>query len=157
MLSRRSIRCRSNHHIQSQYTDSGPSNPNSHPIMLGTWQDSLWSGLFRGTTLHEIGILLIITFFCLPVIPGPSDCQLDWTWGRYHGGRRPSSDNSFHSPAIISPSSLDKPSIMKCYHHRRMCSHTSPRRSPMMVTLHDTRFVKCRCWNDSWTVKTVVT
>ena len=26
-----------------------------------------------------------------------------------------------------------------------------------MVTLHDTRFVECRWWNDGWTVKTVVT
>ena len=30
-------------------------------------------------------------------------------------------------------------------------------RSPTMVTLHDTRFVECRWWNDGWTVKTVVT
>ena len=30
-------------------------------------------------------------------------------------------------------------------------------RSSTMVTLHDTRFVKCRWWNDGWTVKTVVT
>ena len=30
-------------------------------------------------------------------------------------------------------------------------------RSPTMVTLHDTRFVACRWWNDGWTVKTVVT
>ena len=28
---------------------------------------------------------------------------------------------------------------------------------PTMVTLHDTRFVECRWWNDGWTVKTVVT
>ena len=34
--------------------------------------------------------------------------------GRYHGGRRPSSDNSFHSPTVIPPSALDKPSIMNC-------------------------------------------
>ena len=43
------------------------------------------------------------------------------------------------------------------YHRRRMCSHTSPRRSPTMVTLHDTGLVECRWWNDGWTVKTVVT
>ena len=79
------------------------------------------------------------------------------TWGRYHGSRRPSSDDSFHSPTIIPPSALDKTSIMKRYHRRRTCSHTSPRRSPTMVTLHDTRFVECRWWNDGWTVKTVVT
>ena len=79
------------------------------------------------------------------------------TRGRYHGGRRPSSDDSFHSPTVIPPPTLDKPSIMKRYHRRRTCSHTSPRRSPTMVTLHDTRFVECRWWSDGWTVKTVVT
>ena len=63
----------------------------------------------------------------------------------------------FDSPTIIPPSALDKPSIMKRYHRRRTCSHTSPRRSPTMVTLHDTQFVECRWWNDGWTVKTVVT
>ena len=66
------------------------------------------------------------------------------TRGRYHGGRRPSNDDSFHSPTVIPPSALDKPSIMKRDHRRRTCSHTSPRRSPTMVTLHDTRFVECR-------------
>ena len=93
----------------------------------------------------------------------------DWTWekphgrawieprGRYHGGRPPSSDDSLHSPTLIPPSALDKPSIMKRYHRRRTCSHTSPRRPPTMVTLRDTGFVECRCWNDGWTVKTVVT
>ena len=44
--------------------------------------------------------------------------------GRYHGGRRPSSDDS---PTVIPPSALDKPSIMKRYHRRRTCRHTSPR------------------------------
>ena len=57
---------------------------------------------------------------------------------------------------VIPPSALDKPSIMKRYYRRRTCSHTSPRRLPTMVTLHDTRFVECRCWNDGWTTKTVV-
>ena len=80
-----------------------------------------------------------------------------WIRGRYHGGRRPSRDDSFHSPTVIPPSALDKPSIMKRYHRRRTCSHTSPRRSPTMVTLYDTRFVESRWWNDGWTVKTVVT
>ena len=83
--------------------------------------------------------------------------QPSYIWGRYHGDRRPSSDNSFHSPTVIPPSALDKPSITKRCHRRRTCSHTSPRRSPTMVTLHDTRFVECRWRNDGWTVKTVVT
>ena len=78
------------------------------------------------------------------------------TWGRYHGGRRQSSDDSFHSPTVIPPSAIDEPSIMKRYHRRRTCCHTSPRRSPTMVTLHDTRFIECRWWNEGWTVKTVV-
>ena len=46
--------------------------------------------------------------------------------------------------------------IMKCYHRQRMCSHTSPCSSRTMVTLHDTRFVKCQWWNDGWAVKTVI-
>ena len=47
----------------------------------------------------------------------------------------------------VQPSALDKPSIMKRYHRRQTCSHTSPHRLPTMVTLHDTRFVECR-WLD---------
>ena len=77
--------------------------------------------------------------------------------GWYHGGRQPSSDNSLHSPTVIPLLALDKPSIMKHYHHRWTCCHTSHCRSPTMVTLHDTPFVQCRWWNDGWTVKTVVT
>ena len=70
------------------------------------------------------------------------------SWSRHHGGRPPSSDDSFHTPTVIPPSALDKPSIMKRYHSRRTCSHTSPRRLPTMVTLHDTRFVEWLLWND---------
>ena len=77
--------------------------------------------------------------------------------GRYHGDGPPSSDDSCHSPTVIPPSTIDKSSIMERYHRRRRCSHTSLRRSPTMVTLHVTRFVECRWWNDGWTVKTVVT
>ena len=77
--------------------------------------------------------------------------------GQYHGGRRPSSDDSFHSPVVIPLPTLDKPSIMKRYHRRRTTRWGVAARSPTMVTLHDTRFVECRWWNDGWTVKTVVT
>ena len=77
--------------------------------------------------------------------------------GRYHGGQRPSSDDSLHNPTVIPPSALDKPSIMKRYHRRQTTRRGVTARSPMMVTLHDTRFVECRWWNDGWTVKTVVT
>ena len=33
--------------------------------------------------------------------------------GRYHEGRRPSSDDNFHSPTVLPPSALDKPSLVK--------------------------------------------
>ena len=110
-------------------------------------------------------------FLCLSCLPLPSDApsgqyngerrtvgrssvrRLRY-WGRYHGGRRPSSDDS---PTVILPSALDKPEYYERYHRRRTCSHTSPRRSPTMVTLLDTRFVECRWWNGGWTAKTVVT
>ena len=42
------------------------------------------------------------------------------------------------SPIVIPPSALNKPSIMKRFHHGRTCSHTSPHCSPMMITLHST-------------------
>ena len=93
----------------------------------------------------------------VPCAPPKSNDSKAVFRGRYHGGRRPSSDDSFHSPTVIPPSPLDKPSIVKRYHRRRTCSHTSPRRSPTMVTFDDTRFVECRLWNDGWTVKTGVT
>ena len=96
-------------------------------------------------------------YFVLPKQPHSSITKQIQTRGRYHGGRRPSSDDSLHSPTVVPPSALDKPSIMKRYHRRRTCSHTSPRLSPKVVTLHDTRFVERRWWNDGWTVKTVVT
>ena len=74
-------------------------------------------------------------------------------WGRYHGGRRPSSDDSFHSPTVISPSAPDKPSITKHYHRRRTTRWSVTAHLPTMVTLHNTRFVECRSWDDGWTVK----
>ena len=70
------------------------------------------------------------------------------TWGRYHGGRRPSSNDSFHSPTVIPPSALDKPSITERYHRRRTMRGGVTTCSPTMVMLHVTRFVECRWWND---------
>ena len=95
---------------------------------------------------NSLSSLGCITYLSLPVEHRPSMTPRHRTlfWGRYHGGRPPSSDDSFHSPTVIPPSALDKPNIMKRYHCRRTCSHTSPRRSPTMVTLHDTLFVECR-------------
>ena len=57
------------------------------------------------------------------------------TRNQYHGGRRPSRDDC---PTVIPPTALNKPSIIRRYHGRRTCSHTSPRRSPTFVGLHDT-------------------
>ena len=81
--------------------------------------------------------------------------RLERTWGRYHGGRRPSSDDSFHSPTIIGTRQTE-------YHEAFPLSASDEARCdctflPTMVTLRDTRFVECRWWNDGRTVKTVVT
>ena len=53
---------------------------------------------------------------CLPVCLSNLSVSLTYFKGRYHEGRRRSSD---HSPAVIPPSALNKPSIMKRYHRRR--------------------------------------
>ena len=55
--------------------------------------------------------------------------------GRYHWGRRPSSDDSFHSPTVFPLSALNKPSIMKRYHRLRVvCLHdTGPRSLSLIV------------------------
>ena len=54
-----------------------------------------------------------------PCSRGPCVSESPLSWGLYHGGRRPSSDDSLHSPTVIPPSALEKPSIMKRYHRRR--------------------------------------
>ena len=72
--------------------------------------------------------------------PGSKNLRLGVHRGRYHGRRRPSSDDTFHSPAFIPPLALDKPSIMKRYHRRRTTRWGVTARSPTMVTLHDTRW-----------------
>ena len=79
------------------------------------------------------------------------------TRGRYHGGRRPSSDDSLHGPTVIALGTRHTEYHEALPSSANVQSHTSPRRSPTMATLHDTRRVECRWWNDGWTVKTVVT
>ena len=102
---------------------------------------------FAAVASPDIGTTASVGVFSL--VQGPVSWRSSTVKWRY----------SFHSPTVIPPTALDKPSIRKRYHRRRRrtCSHTSPRRSPTMVTLPDTRFVECRWWNDGWTVKTVVT
>ena len=56
------------------------------------------------------GIELGITLFHDGSAPLPKTPRA-FIWGRCHGGRRPSSDDSFHSPTIIPPSALEKPTI----------------------------------------------
>ena len=107
-------------------------------IITITWSSTIpcFYDLFTAPPAYSNSTILI----SLLVRRLPPEWQ---TWGRYHGGRRPSSGNSFHSPTVIPPSALDKPSIMQHYHRQGMCSHTSPHCSLMMVMLHDTQFVKC--------------
>ena len=51
-------------------------------------------------------------------------------WGRYHGGRRPSSDDSLHSPTVIPPSALDKPQRCHISGYRKIRpSHPEIRRT----------------------------
>ena len=105
------------------------------------------------TKAHAAQVLKPSTTPCSPAQPStPWDA-----WGRYHGGQQPSSDDSFHSLTIIPPSALDKPSIVKRYHRRQTTRWGVTACSLTMVMLQDTQFVKCWWWNDSWTVKTVVT
>ena len=67
----------------------------------------------------------------------PEEANLD-TRSRYHGGRRPSSDDSLHSPTIVfPPSAFDKPSTMKRYHRRRTTRWGVTACSLTMVTLYD--------------------
>ena len=63
------------------------------------------------------------------------------SWGRYRGGRRVSSENSFHSPTVISPLALDKPSFMKRYHRQQTKRWALTAHSPTRLTLHYTQFV----------------
>ena len=148
---------------QSHYTDTGPTSPSADPITPSARQGSHGRASFQVTGVtrprkNAHGASGNRTpRICHSRKGHHTHIANKAVWGRYHGSRRPSSDDSLRSPTVILPSALDQPSIMKRYHRRRPCSHTSPRRSTTMVTLHDTGFVECRWWNDGWTVKTVVT
>ena len=115
---------------------------------MGHTHDQMQEVVSAVAPFLSVSLLFCVLSLCSCVC---KDLNPHLTWGRYHGGRRPSSDYSLHSPTVIPPSALDKPSIVKRYHHRQTCSHTSPRHLPTMVTLHDTRFVECGWWNDCWT------
>ena len=133
---------------QSQNTDTGQTIPNVDPISPGAWQPlgcqilSHWYDSTRRSPTGKAGIEPRSA--ALEADANEAVLYREMTRARYHGGRRLSSDDSFHNPTVIPPSALDKPTIMMRYHRRRTCSHTLPRRSPTMVALHDTRFVECR-------------
>ena len=92
---------------------------------------------------------------------GPSGKATTSTAARPGAGIMEADDRQVTTVFTVQPSFHHRHSThrVSCsvYHRRRTCSHTSPRRSTTMVTLHDTRFVECRWWNDGWTVKIVVT
>ena len=60
-----------------------------------------------------------------------------------YGGRWSSSDDSFHNITVSPPSALDKPSIMKCYHHWRRTRWGVTACSPMMVTYNASWYLVC--------------
>ena len=76
--------------------------------------------LNRLDNLHEY---FIVVYIYTPIHTVLFYSMLYCIWyhtrGRYHGGRRRSSDDCFHSPTVIPPSILDKPSIMKRCHRTR--------------------------------------
>ena len=71
------------------------------------------------------------------------------------GGRRPSSDDRFHGPSVIPPSALaeynEELPLSMNVQSRLTSSFADDGNASYTV------FVKCRWWNDGWTVKTVVT
>ena len=69
---------------QSQYTDPRPTSPSADPITPGAWQGSEHSAKFEATGITR---------------PAKTSLAKAGTEarGRYHGGRRPSSDDSFQS------------------------------------------------------------
>ena len=91
---------------QSQYADTGPTSPSVDPTTSGTWQ-----GIRRITQFLATGLIR-------PRKRSTPKSRIE-PRGRYHGGRRLSSDDSLNSPNVILPSALDKPSIIKRYHRQR--------------------------------------
>ena len=78
------------------------------------------------------------------------------TRDRYHGGRWPSGDDSFHSPSFHHQHSTNQVSWSVTIVDECAVTHH------LVVRWRWLRFmilgfVKCRWWNDGWTVKTVVT
>ena len=90
---------------QSQCTDTGLTSPSADPKTPGAWQVSHWS------------TNVFVTDMTRPGKRSTAKAEIK-PRDRYHGGRRPSSDDSLHSPTVIPPSPLDKPRNMKRYHRR---------------------------------------
>ena len=121
--------------------------------VLGSWTSSFLSVVFgnieiRRVRLHSCKIrsktqqiltrnLPHLSYLVLAQLPRYHRFK-QWLagklWGRHHGGRRPSSDDSLHSPTVIPPSALRKPSIMKRYRRLRTTRRGLTARSPTMVT-----------------------
>ena len=131
------------HLTRSQYTDTWSTRPSADITLLGAGWGGHCSnnfsviGITRPTkrSKAKAGIKLTSVALEAVILPlGQRGCAIKrcgmfpscrlyvpntQNWSRYHGGRRSSSDDSLHSPTVIPPPALDKPSIMKRYHRRR--------------------------------------
>ena len=131
-----------------------PSNNTTWTVLAhGYWWQTKDEGLviavLAGCRLDEWCIEkykgTVFPFSCFPSLnerwratkPGSEHVVYSMIRGRYHGGRRQSSDDSLRSPTVIPPTALDKPSIMKRYHRRRTTRWGVTARLATMVTLHD--------------------
>ena len=90
----------------------GPAVSFSHSHM-----DKFHNCSYTFTEFSQCSLYQLYVHNICGCIPLNAECMLQHLmlqliWGRCHGGLRPSSDDSFHSPTVIPPSTLDKPSIM---------------------------------------------
>ena len=102
------------HHTQSQYTDTGSTSPSVDPITPGTWQGK---SLECQCLSHRYDSTSKKSRRKRDSNPGPSTVEADALTTR--PTRRSWRHDSLHSPTVIPPSALDKPSILKRYHRRR--------------------------------------
>ena len=84
------------HLTQSQCIDTGQTSSSIHSIKADVWQGS-----------HE-SVNFQVAGMTRPRQGSKAKEEIE-ARDRYHGGRQPSNDDSFHSPTVIPPSALDKP------------------------------------------------